>query len=156
MNKKLVMWGAFLVFFLAGVVGSYKFINIDNQDMTIEQAAPTLPLVSMVIQSEPFNTLRGFTADMDVKDVARYVNPIDEDRQIKGQIETLGTDVQKASYEVRNNDGSRLIEAGELRWQEKSAGILDFEMKLKDLIATGEEYILVLTLQTEACPEINY
>lgn len=156
MNKKLVMWGTFLVFFLAGIVGSYKFINKDNQDMTIEQAAPTLPLVSMVIQSEAFNTLRGFTADMDVTDAARYVNPVDEDRQIKGQIETLGTDVQAVKYEVRNNDGSRLIEAGDIRWKEKAAGVLDFEMKFKDLIAAGEEYLLVLTLQTEAHNEINY
>jgi len=156
MNKKLVMWGTFLVFFLAGIVGSYKFINKDNQDMTIEQAAPTLPLVSMVIQSEAFNTLRGFTADMDVTDVAWYVSPVDEDRQIKGQIETLGTDVQAVKYEVRNNDGSRLIEAGDIRWKEKAAGVLDFEMKFKDLIAAGEEYLLVLTLQTEAHNEINY
>ena len=49
MNKRLVMWGTFLVVFLASVVGSYKFINQNNQDLTIELSAPTLPLVSVKV-----------------------------------------------------------------------------------------------------------
>ena len=108
MNKKLVMWGTFLVVFLASAAGSYKFINKDNQDMTIELAAPVLPLVSMVIDSGEYNILHGFTGDMDVTDVAEYICPMGEDRKLQGRVETLGTSVQAVKYEVRNNDGSRL------------------------------------------------
>ena len=69
MNKKLVMWGTFAVIFIASIIGSYKFINRNSQDMTIELSAPTLPLVSVMVGEESFNTLRGFTADMDIIDV---------------------------------------------------------------------------------------
>ena len=156
MNKRLVMWGTFLVVFLASVVGSYKFINKNNQDMTIELSAPTLPLVSVVVGGESYNTLHGYTDDMNISDVARYICPVGEEREIHGQIETLGAEIKNVGYEVRNNDGSRLIEAGNITWKEKASGILDFSIKMKDLIVAGEEYIFMTILQTDSHEEINY
>ena len=156
MNKRLVMWGTFLVVFLASVIGSYKFINQNNQDMTIELSAPTLPLVSVVVGEESFNTLRGYTSDMDVSDVARYVCPVGEERVFHGQIKTFGEEIKAVRYEVRNNDGSRLIESGSITWEEKHTGILDFSVKMKDLIVTGEEYIFTTILTTNSHEEINY
>ena len=156
MNKKLVMWGTFLVVFLAGAVGSYKFINRNNQDATIELSAPTLPLVSMVIGSESYNTLHGFTGDMDVSDVARYIYPVGENRELHGQIETFGAEVKTVGYEVRNNDGSRLIESGTITWEEHTTGILDFFVKMKDLIVSGEEYIFTVLLDTDSHNKIFY
>ena len=156
MNKKLVMWGTFLVVFLTGIVSSYKFINKDNQDLTIELAAPSLPLVSMVLGSEEYNTLHGFTGNMEVTDAAEYMYPVGEDRELRGRVKTFGTNVQAVLYEVRNNDGSRLIEAGNISWEEKTAGVLDFQIKMKDLIVTGEEYIFTMILQTEAYEKVCY
>ena len=156
MNKRLVMWGTFLVVFLASIVGSYKFINQNNQDMTIELSAPTLPLISAVVGGESYNTLRGYTADMDVSDVAKYVCPIGEDREFHGRIETFGAEIKGVRYEVRNNDGSRLIESGNITWKEKETGILDFSIKMKDLIVVGEEYIFTTILETDSHEEINY
>ena len=156
MNKRLVMWGIFLLFFLAGIVGSYQFINRNNQDMTIELSAPTLPLVSVRIGEERFNTLRGYTYDMRVSDVASYVYPVGEDRMFHGQIETFDAEIKEIRYEVRNNDGSRLIESGNVTWKEKEADVLDFTVKMKDLIVTGEEYIFTTTLTTNSHENIHY
>ena len=156
MNKKLVMWGTFLVVFFASIIGSYKFVNRNSQDMTIELSAPTLPLVSVVIGEEHFNTLRGYTYDMRVSDVASYVYPVGEDRMFHGQIETFGAEIEEIRYEVRNNDGSRLIESGNVTWKEKEADVLDFTVKMKDLIVTGEEYIFTTTLTTNSHENIHY
>ena len=100
MNKKLVMWGTFLIVFFLSIVGSYKFINRNNQDMTIELSAPTLPLITVVLEGEHYNTLRGYTGNTDVSDVAKYVCPVSEDRIFKGSVETFGTDVTGVSYEI--------------------------------------------------------
>ncbi len=156
MNKRLVMWGTFLVVFVASVVGSYKFINKNNQNMTIELSAPTLPLVSMVLGEESYNTLHGYTGNMDVSDVAEYVCPVGTDRELNARIETFGTEVTDVSYEVRNNDGSRLIESGSINWEEKTSGILDFSVKMKDLIVVGEEYIFTIILDTDSHQNICY
>lgn len=156
MNKKLVMWGTFLIVFFLSIVGSYKFINRNNQDMTIELSAPTLPLITVVLEGEHYNTLRGYTGNTDVSDVAKYVCPVSEDRIFKGSVETFGTDVTGVSYEVRNNDGSRLIESGSISWEEKTSNVLEFQVKMKDLIVVGEEYIFAVILNTDQHDKVYY
>lgn len=156
MNKRLVMWGTFLVIFLASIVGSYKFINRNNQDLTIELSAPSLPLVSVMVGEESYNTLHGFTGDVDADDVAQYICPVGADRELHGRIEALGEKVKGLSYEVRNINGSRLIEAGNIPWQENTVDILEFSVKMKDLIEEGEEYIFTIILDTERYEDICY
>ena len=156
MNKRLVMWATFLVVFLASVVGSYKFINQNNQDLTIELSPPTLPLVSMKVGDAYFNVSHGYTGDVDAMDVAQYVCPVGIDRQLSGQIETLGEKVTSVAYEVRNSNGSRLIEAGSLSVMENTMDLLDFQVKMKDLIEEGEEYIFSIVLDTEKKSDIRY
>ena len=156
MNKKLVMWGTFLLVFLASIFGSYKFINRNNQDMTIELGGPTLPLVSVVYQGGAVNTLYGYTGDVDVSDVAEYVCPVDDKRILTGQIQSIGTEIRKAVYEVRNNDGMRLIENGQVFWEEKKKGFLEFSIEMKDLIVSGEEYIFSIILETPEQEKIRY
>lgn len=156
MNKRLVMWGTFLVVFLASVVGSYKFINQNNQDLTIELSAPTLPLVSVKVGETYYNVLHGHTGEMDAMDVAQYVCPVGEDRQLAGQIETFGEKILSVAYEVRNDNGSRLIEAGALSVSENTIDLLDFQVKMKDLINEGEDYIFSIILDTENKSDIRY
>lgn len=156
MNKRLVMWGTFFVVFLLSIFVSYRFINQNEQDMAIELSAPTLPLVSAVVQGEQCNALHGYLSDMNVSDVAQYIFPLGEERVFKGQIEAYGTAVQSIRYELRNNEGSRLIESGSVTWRESTPGVLDFDIKLKDLIERGEEYILTLILGTEQQEAVRY
>lgn len=156
MNKRLVMWGTFLVIFLVSVVGSYKFINRNNQDLTMELSAPTLPLVSMAVNGACYNTLHGFTENMNADDVAQYINPVGADRVLHGRVEALGEKVKSLSYEVRNINGSRLIENGSIAWKENTVDILEFDVKMKDLIEEGEEYIFTVILETERHDEIRY
>lgn len=156
MNKRLVMWGTFLVVFLASVVGSYKFINQNNQDLTIELSAPTLPVVSVKVGEAYYNVLHGHTGEMDAMDVAQYVCPVGVDRQVSGQIETFGEKILSVAYEVRNDNGTRLIETGELPVSENTKDFLDFQVKMKDLIDEGEDYIFSIILDTEKKSDIRY
>jgi hypothetical protein len=103
-----------------------------------------------------FNASHGYTGDVDAMDVARYVCPVGIDRQLSGQIETLGEKVTSVAYEVRNSNGSRLIEAGSLSVMENTMDLLDFQVKMKDLIEEGEEYIFSIILDTEKKSDIRY
>ncbi len=156
MNKRLVMWGTFLVIFLASMLGSYKFINRNNQDLTIELSGPTLPVVDLVLDEASYNPLHGHTGNMDAKDAAQYLYPLGEDRELKGQIRLFGAKVNRLAYEVRNSDGSRLIESGTLNWQENVLEVLEFGIKLKDLIEKEEEYIFTIILDTDRFENVCY
>lgn len=156
MSKRLVMWGTFLAVFFASAAGSYKFINRNNQDLTIELSAPTLPLVSVCVGENSYNVLHGYTSGMDADDVAEYIVPLGKDRMFSGQIQTLGEKVQSASYEIRNINGTRLIENGSLTWVESTPELLSFQVKMKDLIEQGEAYIFTVILQTSEQKEIRY
>ncbi len=156
MNKKLVMWGTFVLVFLFSIVGSYKFINRNSQNMTIEMGVPSLPIVNMVIGEEPYNTLYGHTSDMLVGEAAKYMYPLGEERNIHGRINTFGATIKEICYEVRNQDSSRLIETGTISWEEISPGVLDFQTKLKDLISLGEQYLFTITLDTDKKSDIHY
>ena len=156
MNKKLVMWGTFVLVFLLSIVGSYKFINRNSQNMTIEMGAPSLPLVHMVIAGEQCNTLYGHTSEMLASEVAKYIYPLKEDRVLAGNISAFPERVKEIRYEVRNQDGSRLIESGTTSWEETAPHKLSFQVSLKDLIEKGEEYLFTVILDTEHKKDISY
>lgn len=156
MNKKLVMWGTFVLVFLLSIIGSYKFINRNSQNMTIEMGAPSLPLVNMVIGDEDYNILRGHTNDMLDSEVAKYMYPLNQERDVYGRVNTFGEKLKDIRYEVRNQDASRLIESGSITWEETAPDIMDFHLKLKDLIAQGEEYLLTIIVDTEQKKDICY
>lgn len=156
MNKRLVMWGTFLLVFIASIVGSYKFINRNSQDMTIELGAPTLPLVNMVLGEERYNTLHGYTGNMAASEVAQYIYPLGSDRILEASVETFGEKVRAIGYEIRNTDGSRLIESGHASWTEATSGILNFSLKIKDLIVSGEEYLMIFLIDTDSHKDVRY
>lgn len=156
MNKKLVMWGTFVLVFIVSIIGSYKFINRNSQNMTIEMGAPTLPLLHMIIGEEQYNTLYGHTSEMLASEVAKGIYPLKEDRVILGSISTFAEKVKEIRYEVRNKDGSRLIESGTTTWEETAPHILEFQIPLKDLIEVGEEYLFTISLDTEQKKDIHY
>lgn len=156
MNKKLVMWGTFVLVFLLSIVGSYKFINRNSQNMTIEMAAPSLPLVQMVVGGERYNTLYGYTSEMITSEVATCMYPLKEDRVLHGSISTFSENVKEIRYEVRNQDGSRLIESGTTKWEETAPHTLSFQVPVKDLIEPGEEYLFTVMLDTEQKKDIRY
>lgn len=156
MNKRLVMWGTFLAVFLVSIVGSYKFINRNSQDMTIELGAPTLPLVHMVLGEEHYNTLHGYTGNMVASEVAQYIYPLGSDRTLQASVDTFGEKIKAIGYEIRNTDGSRLIESGEVVWKETTGGILDFSVKMKDLIVSGEEYLVTFLIDTDSHKDVRY
>lgn len=156
MNKKLVMWGTFVLVFLLSMIGAYKFINRNSQNMTIELGAPSQPLVNMVVGQEAYNTLYGHTSDMVATEVARYIYPLAAERNVHGQIQTYGEKIKEIRYEVRNKDGSRLIENGTTSWEETAPNTLDFHVQVKDLIAEGEQYLFTIILDTETKKDIRY
>lgn len=156
MNKKLVMWGTFVLVFLLSIVGSYKFINRNSQNMTIEMSAPCLPMVNMVMAAEDCNMLYGHTSDMQASEVAKYIYPLQEERNVHGRIQTFGETIKEIRYEVRNQDSSRLIESGSVKWEETEPDTLDFHVILKDLIEQGEQYLFTVILDTEQKKDIRY
>ena len=156
MNKKLVMWSTFVLVFILSIIGSYKFINRNSQNLTIEMGSPTLPIMNMVIDEEHYNTLYGYTSDMVVSEVAKCIYPLPENRMIWSSVQTFAEKVKEIRYEVRNKDGNRLIETGTATWEETSPNTLEFKVALKDLIEPGEEYLFTVFVDTEQKKDIRY
>lgn len=156
MNKKLVMWGTFVLVFIISIIGSYKFINRNSQNMTIEMSAPSLPLLHMNIGDEHYSTLYGHTSEMIASEVAKCIYPLKEDRVLYGGVSTFSEKVKEIRYEVRNKDGSRLIESGTTTWEETAPYTLEFQVPIKDLIEPGEEYLFTVILDTEQKQGIRY
>lgn len=156
MTKKVTMWLTFFVFFLAGMIGSYTFINRDNENLTIEASTPGLPLICMHWGDYAVNTLYGFTGNMLAQEAARDVIPVDESREISCSILASDHKLEQISYEVRNSDGSRLIENGTAAWKQLPTGEIQFTVQVKDLIEEGGTYLFVILLDTESVSGIRY
>ena len=74
---------------------------------------------------------------------------VSEDHKVGLALEKYNAQIKSVSYEVRSLDMSRLIEGGDDLQAEDDGKYLHISLTLKDLLTQGEEYLLVLKVQTE-------
>lgn len=155
--KKAIIKGAVIgtVFFAALFVISY-LANQGNNDLTVEMAKATYPLVYMEDEGRLYNCLHGYETSMDSCFERDTITVLDENRSTGVVIETFGTPVNSIGFEVRSVDGSRLIEAGESDEYEEQNGTIRCNIALKDLIDPNTDYSLVILLTTENRGVIRY
>ena len=79
-----------------------------------------------------------------------------QDRTVSFRVEYPDTKVQKVYYELRSVDTTRLIEDGELTDYSREGRMLTADLKLKDLLDDGGEYLLVIRLALEKDQEAYY
>lgn len=150
---KGIVFGA--VFFIALFAISH-FVNQGNNDLTVEMAKATYPLVYMEKDGVQYNCLHGYVKTMDTGFERDTITVLDENRGTDVYIETYGNKIETIGFEVRSVDGSRLIEDGIMTEYEEDDESIRFHIALKDLIEPDTDYCLVLLLTNENQNVIRY
>ena len=156
MKKLVIRIATIAAAFLLGVAGMSYFLMAGNTDSTAEMAGATLPLIYMEQNGRDLNLLHGYTKSMDAASIRDAVYLLPQDRTVSFRVEYPDAKVQKVYYELRSVDTTRLIEDGELTDYSREGRMLTVDLKLKDLLDDGEEYLLVIRLGLEKDQEAYY
>lgn len=155
--KKAVIKGAVIgiVFFMALFVISH-LANQGNNDLTVEMAEASYPLVYMEAEGTLYNCLHGYGKAMNIGFERDTMTVLNQNRSTGVVVETFASRIEKIGFEVRSVDGSRLIEDGELSDYEEKNGNIRFTVALKDLIEPDTDYGMVILLTMENQEVIRY
>lgn len=156
MKKSAIKLLVFAAVFLLSLIIIGGIMNKGHDNMTVEMAPATLPLVTMELNGMAYNQLHGYVQAMDTAFQRDTVTVLGENRDTAFWIDPYGAEITKISIEVRNREGSRLIEKTEVTEYEASGGRIAGRLELKDLIDFGGEYSLALILELEGSREVYY
>ena len=149
MRKRLLKTSLFLVTFFLSLFLISRIMNQGNNNMTMEMAPATLPVITMVQDDILYNELHGYLTEMNTALQRETVTGLGEDREFTFRILNYGQDIESLYMEVRSCDGSRLIENTELTELEDRGEYLECTAFLKDLIDRDTEYELIFRLTDE-------
>lgn len=156
MKKSMMKLAVFFVVFLIALVAVSKFMNRGHDNLTMEMAPATLPLVTMVMDGIEYNQLHGYTEAMDIAFQREVVTVLGEDRETGFVVDTYGADVTGIAFEVRSTDGGRLIENTEVKEFQKAGDRISGSIFLKDLIERDTDYSLTLLLELGGSRQVSY
>lgn len=132
MKKTIIKIAVCVVVFIASAFIIGGIMNQGHNNMTMEMAPATLPVITMESGGVACNELHGNTVEMDVAYQKDTVTMLGAGRQANFTVDTYGREITGISMEVRSIDGSRLIEKRRSHrmegWEDKSfAGHADFK-----------------------------
>ena len=136
-----------VIFVLAVIIFSFM-TNQTNEDLTTEMSEATLPVLTLYDGETPINELYGYTTKMDAAYMRDTITPISEDYLLPVTIQTYHTAVDSISYEIRSLDAERLIADADVTAYTENKGIISMQLKIQNLLETGEEYLLVIKLES--------
>lgn len=146
----------FIVVFISALLIIGKIMNRDNNSMTKEIAAPSLPVVRMQTGAQVYNELHGLVAATDVKFQRDTMTVLGENRELDFQVELFDSRINKLAIEVRSCDGNRLIENTEIQNYQLEKHTIQVHTTVKDLIEPNTEYALIIVITDENDREIRY
>jgi len=156
MKKSVIKVLVFLAVFVAALFIINKMMNKDHDNLTMEMAPATLPLVTMELDGVEYNQLHGYTLPMEIAFQRDTVTILGEGRDAEFLIDAYGNMVTDIAIEVRNADGSRLIEDTRITGVKEQDGRIRGSFALKDLIERDTEYSLTLILKLNEVKEVYY
>ena len=156
MKKTIIRIAVCVVVFLASALIIGSIMNQGHNNMTMEMAPATLPMITMESGGVACNELHGNTVEMDVAYQKDCITLLGEGRQANFTVDTLGREITGISTEVRSIDGSRLIENSEVTGWKANGKSFSVSLTLKDLIDTNTQYSLTLILELEGEQKVYY
>jgi hypothetical protein len=155
--KRAIIKGVILgiIFALALMILS-KVMNQGNTDMTTEMGEASYPVVSMYMDGHRVNSLHGYAESMSSAYLRETLQPVENDRKVRVQIDTYGRKIEEIAFEVRSPDGERLVENTQVDNFEQDEDVIQFEITLKDLIENDREYMLVFLVTPQGAEPIRY
>ena len=143
MKKTIIKIAVCVVVFIASAFIIGGIMNQGHNNMTMEMAPATLPVITMESGGVACNELHGNTVEMDVAYQKDTVTMLGAGRQANFTVDTYGREITGISMEVRSIDGSRLIENGEVTGWKAGGKSFPVTLTLKDLIDTNTQYSLI-------------
>lgn len=156
MKKTIIKIAVCVVVFIASAFIIGGIMNQGHNNMTMEMAPATLPVITMESGGVACNELHGNTVEMDVAYQKDTVTMLGAGRQANFTVDTYGREITGISMEVRSIDGSRLIENGEVTGWKTGGKSFPVTLTLKDLIDTNTQYSLTLILELEGEQKVYY
>ena len=156
MKKTIIRIAVCVVVFLASALIIGSIMNQGHNNMTMEMAPATLPMITMESGGVACNELHGNTVEMDVAYQKDCITLLGEGRQANFTVDTFGREITGISTEVRSIDGSRLIENSEVTGWKANGKSFSVSLTLKDLIDTNTQYSLTLILELEGELKVYY
>lgn len=156
MKKTIIRIAVCVVVFLASALIIGSIMNQGHNNMTMEMAPATLPMITMESGGVACNELHGNTVEMDVAYQKDCITLLGEGRQANFTVDTFGREITGISTEVRSIDGSRLIENSEVTGWKANGKSFSVSLTLKDLIDTNTQYSLTLILELEREQKVYY
>jgi hypothetical protein len=148
MKKLLIKITACIVTFIISLFVTSMIYNKGNTEMTKGMAKASLPLVHITTQDMDYNYLRGMVGSMDGSFLRDTITPLQEGRKLDFVIDCYGNDISSISFEVRNIDGTRLVESTQVTDYVNIRDTISASVTIKDLIESGVEYNWILKLET--------
>ena len=156
MKKTIIRIAVCVVVFLASALIIGSIMNQGHNNMTMEMAPATLPMITMESGGVACNELHGNTVELDVAYQKDCITLLGEGRQANFTVDTFGREITGISTEVRSIDGSRLIENSEVTGWKANGKSFSVSLTLKDLIDTNTQYSLTLFLELEVEQKVYY
>lgn len=148
MHKGLIKAAVLSIIFITAVFVFSGMTNHTNEDLTTEMEDATLPLISLYADNKEINQLHGYSVEMNAAYMRDTITPIDKSRILPFTIQTYQTPVDAISYEIRSLDAKRLIANASVDTYEESKGKISAELQIQNLLEAGEEYLLIMELES--------
>lgn len=148
--------------FLAAAAAVFYFTQKEEEPATVYEgmSEASLPVVYSVYNGERINRLYGYTSEMKEEYMRDNVTPLGADGQMSISVDCFENQLEGISYEVRDAESGRLIEATAVeRWREtegENGGQAVATLPIQKLIEEGREYLLRICLSTQQREEIYY
>ena len=156
MQKGTIKAAVLLIIFIIAVLVFGKLTNHTNEDLTTEMEEATLPVISLYQDGKELNELHGYVTEMNAAYMRDSITPIGEDWKLPIAIQTYQTAVDTISYEIRSLDAERLIANADVSSYEEKHGKITAELQIQNLLETGEEYLLIIRLESGDKPIYYY
>lgn len=156
MQKGTIKAAVLLIIFIIAVLVFGKLTNHTNEDLTTEMEEATLPVISLYQDGRELNELHGYVTEMNAAYMRDSITPIGEDWKLPIAIQTYQTAVDTISYEIRSLDAERLIANADVSSYEEKHGKITAELQIQNLLETGEEYLLIIRLESGDKPIYYY
>lgn len=156
MKKTIIKILVFVVTFVVSVIVIGSVMNKGHNNLTMEMASATFPIVTMERDGITYNQLHGYSEPMATAFQRDTITVLGENRNTDFTIDTYGRNVTGISIQVRNVDGSRLIEDTPITNYRTEKGIIRGSVALKDLIEADTDYCLTFVLELDGIQKLYY
>lgn len=155
MKKTIIKGIVFILTFVITLFVTGMLMNKDRDNMTMEMAPASLPIVTFLYENHEYCPMHGYTTDMDVAFQRDAIAVLGEARDTEFVVDTFGRNLTGMRLEVRSGDGKNLIENSPVTDYETKNNRIYGRLILKDLIEREKEYSITLFLNVDG-EEICY